>query len=68
MPLRWAKTPFPKGIYYFSGNEAAAEGAIAAGCRFYAGYPITPSSEIMERMAVRLSNEIPNKIVLVIRH
>lgn len=29
-------------------------GAIAAGCRFYAGYPITPSSEIMERMAVEL--------------
>ena len=37
-----------------SGNEAAAEGAIAAGCRFYAGYPITPSSELMERMSVRL--------------
>jgi 2-oxoglutarate ferredoxin oxidoreductase subunit alpha len=48
------KTPFPKGMHYFSGNEAAAEGAIAAGCRFYAGYPITPSSEIMERMAFRL--------------
>jgi 2-oxoglutarate ferredoxin oxidoreductase subunit alpha len=41
-------------MHYFSGNEAAAEGAIAAGCRFYAGYPITPSSEIMERMALRL--------------
>ncbi len=43
----------PAGAYYFSGNEAAAEGAIAAGCRFYAGYPITPSSEIMERIASR---------------
>ncbi len=43
-----------RGFRYFSGNEAAAEGAIAAGCRFYAGYPITPSSELMERMAVRL--------------
>ena len=42
------------GLHYFSGNEAAAEGAIAAGCRFYAGYPITPSSELMERMAFRL--------------
>ena len=41
-------------MHYLSGNEAAAEGAIASGCRFYAGYPITPSSEIMERMAVRL--------------
>jgi len=54
MPSRWVKSPFPKGRHYLSGNEAAAEGAIAAGCRFYAGYPITPSSEIMERMAVRL--------------
>ena len=54
MPSRWVKSPFPKGTYYFSGNEAAAEGAIAAGCRFYAGYPITPSSELMERMALRL--------------
>ncbi|MDA8133707.1 MAG: 2-oxoacid:acceptor oxidoreductase subunit alpha [Desulfobacteraceae bacterium] len=42
------------GSYFFTGNEAAAEGAIAAGCRYYAGYPITPSSEIMERMAQRL--------------
>ncbi|MFQ6034170.1 MAG: 2-oxoacid:acceptor oxidoreductase subunit alpha, partial [Candidatus Bipolaricaulia bacterium] len=42
------------GDYYLSGNEAAAEGALAAGCDFYAGYPITPSSEIMERMARRL--------------
>jgi 2-oxoglutarate ferredoxin oxidoreductase subunit alpha len=33
------------------GNEACALGAIAAGCRFYAGYPITPSSEIAETMA-----------------
>jgi len=41
------------GSYYFSGDEAIAEGAIAAGCRYYAGYPITPSSEIMERISVR---------------
>lgn len=33
------------------GNQACALGAIAAGCRFFAGYPITPSSEIAERMA-----------------
>ncbi|MCK9458875.1 MAG: 2-oxoacid:acceptor oxidoreductase subunit alpha [Proteobacteria bacterium] len=33
------------------GNVAAAEAAIRAGCRFFAGYPITPSSEIMVRMA-----------------
>lgn len=37
-----------------SGNTACALGAIAAGCRFFAGYPITPSSEIAERLARRL--------------
>ncbi|MBI5561857.1 MAG: 2-oxoacid:acceptor oxidoreductase subunit alpha [Deltaproteobacteria bacterium] len=36
------------------GNEACVEGAIYAGCRFYAGYPITPSTEIAEGMSVRL--------------
>ena len=30
------------------GNEALAEAAIQAGCRFYAGYPITPQNEIPE--------------------
>jgi 2-oxoglutarate ferredoxin oxidoreductase subunit alpha len=37
-----------------SGDEACAEGAISAGCRFFAGYPITPATEIAERMAERL--------------
>ncbi|WP_031483745.1 2-oxoacid:acceptor oxidoreductase subunit alpha [Maridesulfovibrio frigidus] len=41
------------------GNEAVVEGALLAGCDFYAGYPITPSSEIMEIMAQRLP-KIPN--------
>jgi len=36
------------------GNEAVAEGAIAAGARFFAGYPITPSTEIAEVLARRL--------------
>jgi 2-oxoglutarate ferredoxin oxidoreductase subunit alpha len=36
------------------GAEAVVEGALLAGCSFYAGYPITPSSEIMEGMAERL--------------
>jgi 2-oxoglutarate ferredoxin oxidoreductase subunit alpha len=36
------------------GNQACALGAIAAGCRFFAGYPITPSSEVAETMAARL--------------
>lgn len=35
------------------GNFACVEGAVLAGCRFYAGYPITPSSEIFERASVR---------------
>jgi 2-oxoglutarate ferredoxin oxidoreductase subunit alpha len=41
-------------VLYVTGNEAVVEGAIAAGCRFYAGYPITPSSEIAEEMSKRL--------------
>jgi 2-oxoglutarate ferredoxin oxidoreductase subunit alpha len=36
------------------GNQACAEGAIAAGCSFFAGYPITPSSEIAEHLSVKL--------------
>src|SRR5216117_1702214 len=36
------------------GSHAIAEAAIQAGCRFYAGYPITPSTEILEYMSVRL--------------
>ncbi len=39
---------------FLLGNEAVVEGALAAGCTFYAGYPITPSTEIMETMARRL--------------
>ena len=41
------------GDYFTMGNFACVEGAILAGCRFYAGYPITPSSEIFERASVR---------------
>jgi 2-oxoglutarate ferredoxin oxidoreductase subunit alpha len=37
--------------YFVQGNEACAMGAIAAGCRFFAGYPITPSTEIAETLA-----------------
>jgi 2-oxoglutarate ferredoxin oxidoreductase subunit alpha len=36
------------------GDHACAEGALAAGCHFFAGYPITPSTEIAERLARRL--------------
>jgi 2-oxoglutarate ferredoxin oxidoreductase subunit alpha len=37
-----------------SGNQALAIGAVAAGCRFFAGYPITPASDIMESLAAEL--------------
>ena len=42
------------GAHFMTGDVACAEGAIAAGCRFFAGYPITPATEIAERMARRL--------------
>lgn len=42
-------------VTLMQGNEAVGWGALAAGCRFYAGYPITPSSEIAEM----LSRELP---------
>jgi 2-oxoglutarate ferredoxin oxidoreductase subunit alpha len=41
------------GIHYLDGDRAAAEGAIAAGCRFFAGYPITPSTECAEHISER---------------
>ncbi len=44
----------PPGKYFADGNFALTEGAIHAGCRFFAGYPITPSSEVLERMSIRL--------------
>jgi 2-oxoglutarate ferredoxin oxidoreductase subunit alpha len=43
-----------QGTYFWQGNDACAEAAIIAGCRFFAGYPITPASEIAEHMAKRL--------------
>ena len=46
--------PKQKRIQVISGNEACAEGALAAGMRFYAGYPITPSSEIAEILSEKL--------------
>ena len=41
-------------VLLLQGNQAVVEGAIAAGVRFYGGYPITPSTEIAEGMAKRL--------------
>lgn len=45
----------PNSLTALHGNHACALGAIAAGCRFFAGYPITPSSEVAEHM----SRELP---------
>lgn len=42
------------GTHFMLGNFAVVEGALAAGCDFFAGYPITPANEISERMASRL--------------
>jgi 2-oxoglutarate ferredoxin oxidoreductase subunit alpha len=41
------------GSHYLDGDHACSEGAIAAGCRFAAGYPITPSTEVVERLSQR---------------
>lgn len=41
-------------IKFLQGNEACAEGALYAGCRFFAGYPITPSSEVAEVLSAKL--------------
>jgi len=42
------------GSFFVNGDVACAEGAISAGCRFFAGYPITPATEVAERMSERL--------------
>ncbi len=42
------------GEHYITGDEACAEGAMAAGCMFFGGYPITPATEVAEHMSVRL--------------
>ena len=41
-------------IEFWQGNTACAEGALAVGCNFFGGYPITPSTEVAEHMAAKL--------------
>ena len=53
MGLQKVRSTLPAGSYYFSGDEAVAEGAIAARCGYCAGYPITPATETLERLSVR---------------
>ncbi|MBU5612909.1 2-oxoacid:acceptor oxidoreductase subunit alpha [Geomonas azotofigens] len=43
-----------KKVAFLQGNEAAAQGALYAGCTFFGGYPITPSTEVAEVMSVEL--------------
>jgi 2-oxoglutarate ferredoxin oxidoreductase subunit alpha len=53
MPWRTVDSVMSPGRYYMSGADAVAEGAVAARCGYYAGYPITPTTEVMEQIAVR---------------
>ncbi|UCE74322.1 MAG: 2-oxoacid:acceptor oxidoreductase subunit alpha [Methanomassiliicoccales archaeon] len=48
------KTSVLTGTHFEMGNWACAEGAIASGCTFVAGYPITPASEVVNRLAERI--------------
>jgi 2-oxoglutarate ferredoxin oxidoreductase subunit alpha len=54
LSIKGIKMNKEKKIRFLSGNEACGEGAIVAGCRFFGGYPISPSSEIAEFMSRRL--------------
>ncbi len=42
------------GTHFMLGNHAVVEGALAAGCNFFAGYPITPANEISQHMGLRM--------------
>ena len=48
------KTRVLTGEHFINGDTACAEGAIAAGCNFFGGYPITPATEVAEHIAIRL--------------
>jgi 2-oxoglutarate ferredoxin oxidoreductase subunit alpha len=53
MGFKRVKSPLPAKTYYISGSEAVAEGAIAAGCNYFGGYPITPATDISEFFSAR---------------
>ena len=44
-------------VHVMTGNEACAEGALAAGCRFFAGFPITPATTVYNAMLKHLPPE-----------
>lgn len=54
MDIENSKRFLPEGKHLMMGNIAMSEGAIAAGLKFFGGYPITPSTEVIEHLAVRL--------------
>jgi len=54
MDIENNKRFLPEGKHLMMGNIAMSEGAIAAGLRFFGGYPITPSTEVIEHLSVRL--------------
>ena len=54
MDIENSKRFLPEGKHLMMGNIAMSEGAIAAGLRFFGGYPITPSTEVIEHLSVRL--------------
>ncbi|MBN1855646.1 MAG: 2-oxoacid:acceptor oxidoreductase subunit alpha [Dehalococcoidia bacterium] len=53
MAWRTDSSVIAPGRYYLSGADAIVEGAVAARCGYFAGYPITPTTEVLERIAVR---------------
>lgn len=54
MTFQHGKRSLLTGAHFMNGDVACAEGAIAAGCRFFAGYPITPATEIAEHLSERM--------------
>ncbi len=52
--MRNIKPAVLTGEHFMNGDYACAEGALACGCRFFAGYPITPATEISEKMSRRM--------------
>ncbi len=52
--MKGSKSGVLSGEFFMQGDIACAEGAICAGCRFFGGYPITPATEVAQRMSERL--------------
>jgi 2-oxoglutarate ferredoxin oxidoreductase subunit alpha len=64
-PAGWSMTAsaMGPGRYLMQGDQACAEGALAAGCDYYAGYPITPASEIMQHICRRFA-ALPGRVFI----